>query len=110
MGYRLEVSTIKYCCCGGKLYGYISDDDMKKCKSWKWLVKNGYAEMSEDFGIPFYEYDAPNYTVLTKREFEEFIKLYIDDKKKYGTYHQIGENIDEYKEALQSNYVLIEWG
>lgn len=111
MGYRLEIYDInkKYLCCGGKLYGYV--DDMEKLKSLKWLRKHGKTNVDEDdFGVEWWEYDGENEQILTKSEFKEFIELYIDDKKKFGYYHQLGENLDEYKDALELDQVIINWG
>lgn len=110
MGYRLEIYDTKgnYLCCGGKLYGYITD--IEKCKSLHWLRKHGKTNEDEDgFGVEWYEYDGENEQLLTNSEFKEFIQLYIDDKKKLGNYHQLGENLDEYKTALDLENVVIRW-
>ena len=36
MGYRLEISKIKYCTCGGKLFGYV--DNIEELESYKKLM------------------------------------------------------------------------
>lgn len=32
MGYRLEIYTCKYTDCGGKLYGYVDDEELYELK------------------------------------------------------------------------------
>lgn len=111
MGYRLEISKIEHCCDGGKLYGYPTKIDTEKLESYKWLKNHGMTSLDDDdeFGCEWFEVGGMNQHVLTKEEFLEFIKLYIEDKKKYGCYHQYGETLEDYKPALEANEVLIEW-
>lgn len=114
MGYRLEISKIEPCCDGGKLYGYIDEEDLRKCKSWKWLKEKGcfvdFDGDDDDDYATLWDYGVDHRIVMYPEDFEEFIKLYIEDKKKYGPYHQYGECLEDYAEALKSQHkVLIEW-
>ena len=68
MGYRLEISEIKYKACGGKLYGY---SDEKQLKSYKYLVGKGYLD-----GDKYFSYGYNPSIPLRADEFKEFIKLY----------------------------------
>ena len=43
MGYRLEIYKAEYTYCGGKLFGYINEEDLPRCKSWIWLKKHLYS-------------------------------------------------------------------
>ena len=108
MGYRLEISEVKYTDgdCGGKLFGYISEEELHKCKSWRWLKDHGYINSDDE---DCWDYGASHQTVLWAHEFKEFIKLYIDDYNKYGQYgHQL--SLDDFKNSLKAEQVLIEWG
>lgn len=71
MGYRLEISKIKYSTCGGKLYGYT---DVHELKSWEWLLKNKYID-----GDEYWSYGCNPQIVLDAEEFKKFIKLYLED-------------------------------
>lgn len=71
MGYRLEISEVKYKACGGKLYGYC---DEEKLKSYKWLLDKGYLDGDEYFTYGFW-----GNIVLMPHEFKEFIELYNED-------------------------------
>ena len=75
MGYRLEVSKIDYVYCGGKLYGYVSEEKLKQLKSYQWLLKKGYID-----GDEYWSYGCNPQIVLRASEFREFMKLYIDDR------------------------------
>ena len=107
MGYRLEISEVKYTGeCGGKLFGYISDEELHACRSWQWLKNRGYITEEDKYR---WDYDCPHEAVLWHDEFEEFIKLYIDDYNKYGQYgHQL--SLDDFEKSLKAEQVLIEWG
>lgn len=76
MGYRLEMSKVKYSACGSKLYGYI--DDEKKLKSHQWLLKKGYID-----GDEYWDYGCNPRIVLRPYEFKEFIELYNEDFNKF---------------------------
>ena len=106
MGYRLEISAVKYRACGGKLYGY---SDEKELKSHKYLVEKGYLDGDEYFGYGF------NPSILLRAdEFKEFIKLYNED---YNESRQLeGEDKDciindrNIKELLENDEnKLLEW-
>jgi len=111
MGYRLEVWQMKYSGdCGGKLYGYISSEELHKCKSWQWLRDNGYLkEGTEDN----WDYDDEHRCVLDGEDFKTFIKLYIKDFNKYSPY---GSKLilDDFKASLdlakKGEFLVIEWG
>lgn len=107
MGYRLEISEVKYTGdCGGKLFGYISKEELHKCKSWRWLKDHGYITGEDE---ELWDYGFSHQSVLFADEFKEFIKLYIDDYNKYGQYgRQL--SLDDFKKSLKAEQVLIEWG
>lgn len=101
MGYRLEVSKVVYTgCCGGKLYGYIDDETLRQCKSWQWLKRKGFIDEFDEFD---WDYGFEHRFVLSNNEFKEFIKLYINDKKKFGLHYQqaLGESLEDYKDVLK---------
>lgn len=107
MGYRLETSEVKYTGdCGGKLFGYISEEELHKCKSWKWLKDHGYIDEEDE---DLWDYSFSHQTVLFQEEFKEFIKLYIDDYNKYGQYG-LQLSLDDFNKSLKAGQVLIEWG
>lgn len=107
MGYRLEISEVKYTGeCGGKLFGYIDEKKLHDCKSWKWLKKRGYiTEEDEDL----WDYSFYHQTVLDQDKFRKFIKLYIDDYNKYSPYG-CKLSLDDFEKSLKAEQVLIEWG
>lgn len=94
MGYRLEIYKAEYTYCGGKLFGYISEENLPKCKSWLWLKKHLYIEEDDAY---FWDYGADHTTMLYGREYKEFIYLYLEDYKKYGY-----NNSDTIKELEKS--------
>ena len=101
MGYRLEMSEIKYSACGGKLYGYV--DDEKQLRSYKWLLDKGYIDGDEYWG---YGYNPQ--IILTPHDFKEFIKLYLEDFKQTKKYDF--PYIEDLKKLKNSgNDVLLEW-
>lgn len=106
MGYRLEISEVKYTGdCGGKLFGYIDEEELHNCRSWKWLKRRGYIDKEEK---DLWDYGFYHQTVLFRDEFREFIKLYIDDYNKYNHYgHKL--SLDDFANSLKAEQVLIEW-
>ena len=102
MGYRLEISEIKYKACGGKLYGYT---DEKQLKSYTYLVKKGYLDGDECFGYGFYG-NIP----LSAEEFKEFIELYNEDCNEISKTKDIVINSKDIKELLENdNDKLLQW-
>lgn len=105
MGYRLEISKLEYADCGGKLFGYISEEELHTCKSWKWLKDHLHLdEETEDC----WDYYCPHETVLLNDDFREFITLYIDDYNRLSPY---GNTLclDDFKESLSADRVFMEW-
>ena len=100
MGYRLEISKIKYCACGSKLYGYV--DDEKKLKSHQWLLEKGYID-----GDEYWDYGCNPQIVLSPDEFKDFNKFkpeYIEYQKDYII------NQKEIQELINGeNDILLEW-
>lgn len=105
MGYRLEISKVTSLACGNKLYGYIDPETLHKCKSWQWLDEHGYLDPNEK---DKWTYGYSHEMLLLKDDFEEFIKLYIEDYNKYAPYG--GElSLDDFDEALDEFCVRLEW-
>lgn len=105
MGYRLEISKLEYTDCGGKLFGYIDEDDLHTCKSWQWLKKHLYLdEETEDY----WDYAFKHEAVLFKDDFKEFITLYIEDYNRLSPYGNT-LSLDDFKESLATDRVLIQW-
>lgn len=104
MGYRLEMSKIKYTACGSELYGYV--DNIKELKSHQWLVDKGYIEGDEYWGYGF----SPCIKLYPK-EFKEFIELYNEDLQKFGPFPKnLMEDKDIQELINQENgSVLLEW-
>lgn len=103
MGYRLEVSEVKPTICGGKLYGYVEDEELKELKSYKWLEKNGYVKGGEDW-----DYGFNPKIELSPKEFKEFFDLYREDyKKTYGCEVTLdGEELESYN---NNEWKMLEW-
>lgn len=104
MGYRLEISKIKYNTSGGKLYGYTETDNLK---SFKYLYDKRYIDKNE-----FWSYGFNPQIVLNANEFKEFIKLYICDLKEYYNYgeeekSEIIENLIKLSKTKDDK--LLEW-
>ena len=106
MGYRLEISEVKdNGDCGGKLFGYINNEELHKCKSWQWLKKHEYiTDEDEDC----WDYGFDHQIVLWPDQFKEFIELYIDDYNKYSQYGN-KLSLDDFRKSLKFEKVLIEW-
>lgn len=110
MGYRLEISKIKYTgVCGGKLYGYTDDETLHKMKSYEWLKKNEYIEGDECWGYGF----NPQ-IVLNKEDFIEFVKLYNEDLNNfYDCYNEKDwfiNNEEIIKLMNDDSKKILEWG
>lgn len=136
MGYRLEFYNPNQHDefvpdCGGKLFGYIENEELEKCKSWQWLKANGFFlrktyvyekdENGNDMRIDKTYYDE-NYPYLwtygyehkmylSHDKFKEFITLYIED---WNTYRRPQTNceemtIDEYTYTLSLDVVECVW-
>lgn len=100
MGYRLEISEVKYT---GECGGYFCEEDLHKCKSWRWLKERGYVDEEDLRDGVFY-----HQVMLFQNEFIEFIKLYIDDYNKYNDCgHKL--SLDDFVHSLGVEKVLIEW-
>ena len=113
MGYRLEISKIKYYTCGEKLYGYC--DDTSKLKSYKWLLNNGflkgYEHRHQDW--TFADCNENPHIVLSPKDFKKFIELYNEDfnneYKEETTKDCIIKN-KKIQELINDNdYILLEW-
>lgn len=106
MGYRLEISEVKYKACGGKLFGYC---DEEKLKSYKYLLDKGYLD-----GDEYFTYGFSGDIVLNSDEFKEFIELYNEDCNKQnrlnGSEKDLIINDKKIKELLESEEdKLIQW-
>lgn len=114
MGYRLEISKIVYTGdCGGKLFGYISEEELHNCKSWQWLRDRWRIEGTEDVLDDVWDYGISHGTFLSGSDYKEFIKLYIKDYNKYSPYG--GKlTLDNFKDSLkvakEYGNLYIEWG
>lgn len=101
MGYRLEISKIKYAHCAGKLFGYTDECNLK---SYKWLLENEYID-----GDEIWDYGFNPHIVLNSVEFEEFIKLYYEDLNEYYKDYNF-EIDDDLQELINSKCdKLLEW-
>ena len=105
MGYRLEISKLEHADCGGKLFGYIEDEELHECKSWQWLKEHGYLDKSDE---DLWSYGFSHGAKLWHDDYEEFIKLYIEDYNRY--YKDYPITVDKFKESLDADCVYIEWG
>ena len=113
MGYRLEISKLEYARkleyvgCGGKLFGYIDDEELHECKSWQWLKRHGYLDKSDE---DLWDYGVWHTTLLSGKEYKQFIKLYTDDYKEYG--YNNPTIIKELNESLgcdDDDWMVITW-
>lgn len=103
MGYRLEISKVEYQTSGGKLFGYIEDEELHKCKSWQWLRDRNYVDTENDIWGYGYEHT----TLLAKEDYRQFIQLYIEDYNKYQGLDLM--KLEDFEETLKSEYILLEW-
>ena len=104
MGYRLEVSELKYKMCCGKLFGYV---DTYNLESYRWLVDNNY--LSGDKLEEYFDYGYEGNIVLSAEKFKEFIEIYIKDLKKHKMPDFI-EDKDIEEIVKNDNYVILQWG
>ena len=109
MGYRLEIYKKEHFACGGKMFGYMSPDDLPKCKSWCWLRDNGYIDEDDE---DCWDYSFSHTTELWGDRYKQFIKLYLEDYIKYG--YNCQDTIDELKKTIietkDTDQIIIEWG
>lgn len=136
MGYRLEFYNPNQHDefvpdCGGKLFGYIENEELEKCKSWQWLKDNGFfliksydwktdengkfvridREISDENYPYLWTYGYEHKMYLSHDKFKEFIELYIED---WNTYRRPQTNceemtIDEYAYTLSLDVVECVW-
>lgn len=78
MGFRLEISKIKYVTSGSKMYGYVEDETLENLKSYQWLLKHGYID-----GDEYWDYGCDVQIILRPDQFKEFITLYNEDFNEY---------------------------
>lgn len=108
MGYCLEISKKEYCDCGGALYGYISDDELKQCKSWQWLKKHHNDKFDDNIDDFIWGIGSSPGITMWPSEYKEFIKLYIDDYNKFSSSDKI--SLKNFEKSLSSNdKILVEW-
>lgn len=101
MGYRLEIADDKgneigY---GTKLFGYIPSEGSYECESLKylWQIKGDEVnqELEEDGETRFEDYEEfvdcicyntclSNFIRLNKKELDQFLDLYEEDRKKWS--------------------------
>lgn len=107
MGYRLEISETEYKACGGKLFGYCDEEELK---SHKYLLDKGYLD-----GDEYFNYGFEGNIVLRADEFKEFIKLYNEDMNEQRAPYGCIEkdciiNSEDIQELLKSDKdKLIQW-
>ena len=103
MGYRLEISElIPTKNSGGKLYGYIPEIDLKKLKSYNWLLERKYIKEDCEFNYGY----SPE-IVLDKTSFREFMQLYAED---WLNNYETEFWLEEFEELFESkNKILLEW-
>ena len=105
MGYRLEISANISTDCGGKLYGYISEEDLHTCESWKWLKEHHYLhEYEEDL----WDYGIEHRILMNRSEFKEFITLYIKDYNRLSPYGN-KLSISDFNRSLEYERLNVEW-
>ena len=131
MGYRLEFKNPNHpeefiYAEGGKLFGYIDNDKLKNCKSWKWMRKNGFFDdVKRKWNPSKQEYDIErNYDdtfshswtygcehemFLSQTKFREFIALYIEDRNNFMGNGVWTDSIENYSEVLSLDVVCCLW-
>lgn len=112
MGYRLELSAVRYLdLLGTKLYGYVSDDTLHQMKSYQFLEKHGFVD-----GDEIWDYNFEGNFVLAPDEAREFLTLYKDDVNTYSEFYKDKKDFDwdgkwlEIEELLNNGYcILLQW-
>lgn len=117
MGYRLEFenpdnSNDPIYECGGKLFGYISDSDLRSCKSWQWLKAHGAftggcGDIEEDVYEVLWDDGISHEMTLEHDDFNEFIALYVEDRKRF--FGDEYDDIENYSYVRSLPRVTIEW-
>lgn len=105
MGYRLEISASISTDCGGKLFGYISEEDLHTCESWKWLKEHHYIDEKDE---NLWDYGFDHHILMNRDEFKEFIALYIKDYNRLSPYGN-KLSICDFKESLKYEWLNVEW-
>ena len=114
MGYRLTIMTpdteeiLNDC----KFFGYVSDADLKKSRSLRWLIDNhklGDYNPAERWEGWIWHYGASHEMYLRHSEFIEFITLYVMDRNEFYFDGDNKDCIDYYEEALKLPWVKVGW-
>ena len=117
MGYTLEFEnpdniTETMYESGGKLFGYISYNDLRSCKSWQWLKAHGAFTggregIEEDVYEVLWDDGISHKMTLEHDDFNEFIALYVEDRKRFYGYWF--DDIENYSYVRSLPRVTIEW-
>lgn len=106
MGYRLEIynKNEEYICCGGKLFGYYIKQKDLEC--YKWMLNKKYID--ED---TIFDYGSDIEFILERKEFEEFISLYLIEYIKFGfgCYDTALELINKILLNKELNQIIVTW-
>ena len=78
MGYYLHISDEQNSVCGGKLYGYISNEEFDTLESVNYLIRIGKIKYEERFDYNIW-WLCPEPIVLNANQFRAFIILYLND-------------------------------
>lgn len=96
---------------GGKLFGYISDSDLRSCKSWQWLKAHGAFKGEENIEEDVYEvlwdYGFSHKMTLDHDDFNEFIALYVEDRNRNMGFDF--DSLENYEHVRSIPRVTIEW-
>lgn len=114
MGYRMTVINPenRSIIVDSKLYGYITEDEMRQCKSLQWLLDHKLVEgydkrVISPYNPDFWDYGYYNTMYLSKEQYEEFIPLYVEDRSKFYCRPDYPDDVEKYLCGLQ--WVKIEW-
>lgn len=115
MGYRLTIMNpeTEEILSDSKFFGYVTDEDLQKSRSLRWLIDNHKLddyEPEERTESWIWHYGASHEMFLEHSELLEFIVLYIMDRNKfYFTNVDFFDRIEYYDEALRLPRVKVGW-
>ena len=116
MGYRLTImdpDNEDAILNDSKLFGYIDDNQLRSCRSLRWMIENHKLDEYEPEDRTeqwIWNWGASHEMLLRHEEFVEFIYRYILDRNQfYFADSEACDKIDYYEVALGLPMVKVGW-